>query len=115
MQGDGKMVGPIHCLVRIGELVLERGFNLFAKMIHELRHGLKADPAERTAGHRILAIAVRYGLRVIVEAMLVKFRSYDGVNPGSFGVVHVFPACRRHFGFVQRVRDLSVHAQVTRF
>jgi hypothetical protein len=109
------MVGPIHCLVRIGELVLNRRLNLFAKMVYELRHGLKSDPTERTAGHRVLATAVRYGLRVIVEAMLVKFRSYDGVNPGSLGVVHLFPACRKHLGFVQRVRDLSAHAQVTMF
>jgi hypothetical protein len=47
--------------------------------------------------------------------MLVKFRSYDSVNPGSISVVHVFPACRKHLGFVQSVRDLSAHAQVTMF
>jgi hypothetical protein len=109
------MVGPTGALARIGKLALNRRLNLFAKMVYELRHGLKSDPTERTAGHRVLAIAIRYGLRVIVEAMFVKFRSYDSVNPGSFGVVHVFSACRKHLGFVQSVRDLSAQAQLMIF
>jgi hypothetical protein len=41
---------------------------------------------------------------------------HDSTKPSPFFFGHQFDlACCRHFGFVQRVRDLSAHAHVMRF
>ncbi len=86
------MVGPTVLLPGSENSSLDRRLNLFAKMVYELRHGLKADPAERTTWNSHRSSAVGHRLLEEIEAVLGKFRFHDSVNPGSFGVVHVFPA-----------------------
>jgi hypothetical protein len=85
VQGDRKMVGPTGNLARNRKLSLDRCLDLFAKMVYKLGHGLKPDLTGRAAGHRVLAIAIRYGLRVIIEIVFVKFNANDFKK---FGSVH---------------------------
>jgi hypothetical protein len=71
------MVGPTGALARIGKLPFNRRHNLCFQMIHKLPRRVQSDLANRTARHDVLAIAVGYGLHVIVEAMLVEFAADD--------------------------------------